>query len=122
MKSSVIYKVLYWVIRLSQMYTYQCSYSNTFARVSFKIGLKIQGSVTCVPRILIWKGLLLEFYCLSTDGASQEGFALEEGAIRRWDKENMSNFYSYYGKGKVNFNAIRSLLDGLLYFQLLGIT
>lgn len=106
MKRMVMCMVRYWVIWISQVYSYQGSFSTSSARVVSKLGQKLSIKVSRVPRTLIWQGPLIELYYLNSDGALQGGF-ISGGVIKRWDGEHMSNFFSLYRKGSNTYAKIK---------------
>lgn len=119
MTRAAICKVRYWVIRISQVYTYQGSPLALLLVLPSSLGWNSKAH--CLFFLKYLYGSLTKFYYLSTNGASHDGFVFGvEYQDMGW--RNISNFFSYYGKGSNNYPEVKGLLDGLLYCQMFGTT
>lgn len=120
-KRAVIYRVRYWLLKLTEVYKFKHHSKPTFIEVARWLGLREENIELLMPRILVWEGPIFQPYCLSTNGGSEDGFVSGGRVIRKWIGDHVSNFFTFYGEGTNNYAEIRALLEGVLYCHLLGI-
>lgn len=121
-KSDIIFRVKYQLLRIINTSSFKNHLSGTFREISSKLGLTLQVALSAIPHVLCWQGALTKIYYLSTDGVSNHGLALGGEVIIKWHGEHTSTFFSLYGSGTNSYAKINALLEGILYYHILGIS
>lgn len=121
-RSAILFRVKHWVRVLAEASEFKRRSSSKFSLIAQKLGLNVRIIAEAIPRALRWHGSIMGETCLNIDGASQNEQVARGGLIRTCAGQHVFNFYSYYGPVTNNFAETRTLLDGIVYCKVLGIT